>query len=384
MPIRRWLSCLIVLCFFAFTLVGASVADDAVVIKMSVLPGMKFDQPRFLVQPGAKVRIEFRNPDTMQHNLAILEPGSRVEVVNLALALGGDGPAKSYIPETPKILHHTPILDPGKSATLEFTAPKKKGAYPYVCTFPGHGYIMFGAMYVGDANQKLPSLDKDEEVSPLWKSDASQPRVPHKYHAAGAMVQRIFMPDCGPAAIAVGLTDKHAYCFDAGACRLRYAWTGGFVDATEHWAGNGSKLPSPVGIVYYRAGFDFPIRLGDPAKKAAKVKWRGYSLVKGVPEFSYEVDGVLIRERIEAAGEDSLVRHFAIDSLGAPLYFELQKNAGVTWSASAGKVDGDVLKLTAEEGKQFSVTMKRNPTAPPPAPLPPPPPMKDESDEVEP
>src|SRR5262249_23243334 len=140
---------------------------------------------------------------------------------------------------------------------------------------------------------------------------------------------------------------------------------------------------SPVGAIYYRAGFDFPIRIGDASKKAAKVKWRGYSLVKGVPEFSYEVDGVLIRERIEAAGEDSLVRRFTIDSLGAPLQFEVQKNAGVAWSVSAGKVDGDVLKPTAEEGRSFSVPMKRNPAAPPPAPLPPPPPSKDESDEVE-
>src|SRR5206468_1919003 len=31
---------------------------------------------------------------------------------------------------------------------LSFTAPKEPGAYPYLCTYPGHWRRMFGALYV--------------------------------------------------------------------------------------------------------------------------------------------------------------------------------------------------------------------------------------------
>ena len=40
----------------------------------------------------------------------------------------------------------------------------------------------------------------------------------------------IKMPDASPASIAVALDDTNSLCWDAGTCRLRYAWTGGFID----------------------------------------------------------------------------------------------------------------------------------------------------------
>jgi azurin len=43
------------------------------------------------------------------------------------------------------VLHHTGLLDGGKAETLEFTLPGP-GDYPYVCSFPGHGFIMRGVL----------------------------------------------------------------------------------------------------------------------------------------------------------------------------------------------------------------------------------------------
>ena len=40
------------------------------------------------------------------------------------------------------------MADPQKQTVLEFTAPKKTGDYPYVCTLPGHAQIMNGVMKV--------------------------------------------------------------------------------------------------------------------------------------------------------------------------------------------------------------------------------------------
>jgi azurin len=45
-------------------------------------------------------------------------------------------------------MYSTKIVDPGESFTLEFVAPRQAGAYPYICTFPGHWRIMQGTMNV--------------------------------------------------------------------------------------------------------------------------------------------------------------------------------------------------------------------------------------------
>jgi azurin len=43
---------------------------------------------------------------------------------------------------------HTRLLDPGKSTTIYFTAPKEPGRYPYLCSFPGHAQLMRGVLIV--------------------------------------------------------------------------------------------------------------------------------------------------------------------------------------------------------------------------------------------
>jgi len=40
------------------------------------------------------------------------------------------------------------MLKPDSAESLRFTAPKKPGEYPYLCTFPGHWVIMRGVMVV--------------------------------------------------------------------------------------------------------------------------------------------------------------------------------------------------------------------------------------------
>jgi azurin len=40
------------------------------------------------------------------------------------------------------------MVAPLSATALRFTAPKKPGDYPYICTFPGHWIIMKGVMVV--------------------------------------------------------------------------------------------------------------------------------------------------------------------------------------------------------------------------------------------
>src|SRR5690606_26812600 len=102
----------------------------------------------FQVKPGEKIKLILINDDDMSHNLIITKPGKRLDIVNLAMQLAEKGPGMNYIPVNPNVLWTIPVISPGQSKSITFTAPKTPGTYPYVCTYPGHGFIMFGNMKV--------------------------------------------------------------------------------------------------------------------------------------------------------------------------------------------------------------------------------------------
>jgi len=122
---------------------------DAVVIQ-AVPNQLQFAPKEVRVKAGAKVRLVFENPDLMLHNLLIVAPGAAVEIGALAdvLAAGADGLALGYCPKSDKVLHATPLVQPGQKAELLFTAPAAPGSYPYLCTFPGHWRVMRGVLVV--------------------------------------------------------------------------------------------------------------------------------------------------------------------------------------------------------------------------------------------
>ena len=122
---------------------------DAVVVQ--ALPNqLRFTPAEVRVKAGAPVHLVFKNPDVMLHNLLIVEPGATEEMGTLAdlLASQPDGLAREYIPTSAKVLHATPLVQPGQEAKLVFTAPTRPGSYPYLCTFPGHWRLMRGTLIV--------------------------------------------------------------------------------------------------------------------------------------------------------------------------------------------------------------------------------------------
>lgn len=103
------------------------------------------------------------------------------------------------------------------------------------------------------------------------------------------LVLRIFMPDAGPASIAVALDDRVSLCWDAGPCRLRYAWTGGFVDGFPYWRGNGHGLATVLGNIRYTEP--------SPLIDTIQPRFKGYNLdANGHPTFRYRIGGLDVRE----------------------------------------------------------------------------------------
>lgn len=113
-------------------------------------PGMLFDLTEITVQPGERVRLVFDNPDDMLHNLLITAPGAADRVAEQAMQLGLAGQGMHYVPDTPDVLYHTALLQPGEQEAIYFEAPTEPGEYVYVCTFPGHAFTMRGVMLVAE------------------------------------------------------------------------------------------------------------------------------------------------------------------------------------------------------------------------------------------
>ena len=357
---------------------GAQATADTVEVVIQAVPGMKFDRVRFPVAPGTPVRLVFRNADEqadMDHNLVITRPAAREKVVQAALAVTQ---AENYVPKLPEVLHFTPLLDQGGEYVLRFVSPAVEGAYPYVCTFPGHGFVMYGVMYVG---MQMPPIAADEGVPPTQRigppggaggpgfgpgrggrpAGPPPPRMPPlSFATTYPAVVRTFLPESGPASIAVGFEGGHSFNFDAGVAYLRYAWTGGFVDNSRHWQGNGNAYADVLGTIYYRNQVGFPFRVG--AREAPeKVRYHGYRLVdSGYPEFHYSVDGAVIRERIRPREGGGLIRGFQIETV-EPLRFLTDPGGGARFQSSAGRLTGGVLELTPAQARSFTITMAPQP-----------------------
>lgn len=118
------------------------------VLKVGTKPGLKFDVSNFEVKSGTKIRLIFTNNDDMTHNVVVVAPGAADEVGNLALKLGLKGSEMNYVPNSPKVLFHTKLLQPGEQESIYFTAPATPGEYIFVCTYPGHASVMRGILKV--------------------------------------------------------------------------------------------------------------------------------------------------------------------------------------------------------------------------------------------
>jgi azurin len=137
---------------------GAVNAQEAPVVAVQLSPHpaipLAWDKTEITVRAGARVALTLNNMESAVRqpcNFVLVKPGKLDDIGAMATAMITDPRAteKHYIPEqTQDILAHTPLVEPGESATIEFVAPGVPGDYPYFCTFPGHWLQMRGILRV--------------------------------------------------------------------------------------------------------------------------------------------------------------------------------------------------------------------------------------------
>ncbi|MEZ0608210.1 plastocyanin/azurin family copper-binding protein [Fibrella sp. WM1] len=320
-----------------------AVRDTTILIK--TMAGLQFSEKRLVLRPQTRLTLIVENDDDMAHNLVVTKPNSRARVVEFALALGDAGPARQFVPALSDVLAHTRLLSPGDSDTLTLTLPDE-GDFSYVCTYPGHGSIMYGMLYVTSSPRRLPPIERDPNLpqteAHMGHPHTAGPPAEHPYTLRLPAVYRTFMPDASPAAIAVGLPGlsggpQQSYCWDATTCQLRYAWAGGFVDNTEQWDGKGQRLTKLVGDLFFRDSTTHtPWYVGG---QPAQVRFGGYALLNRYPEFTYTASGVTIRELTKPqAGQRGLVRRFTIGPTRQELRLRLG-DAANQYKTSAGRIE---------------------------------------------
>ena len=122
-----------------------------VTLRLGVLKDqLKWDQAALTVGAGQLVDLVVTNTDVMPHNFILGAQGSLQTIGAAADALMSSpaGAVQQFVPDLPEILASTRLLEPGQSVTIQFRAPGQAGAYPYVCTFPGHWRLMNGVLTV--------------------------------------------------------------------------------------------------------------------------------------------------------------------------------------------------------------------------------------------
>lgn len=112
---------------------------------------MKFNLDRIEVWSGQKVKLTLKHTGTMTkdqmgHSFTILKKGVDLMEFGAASAMAKDN---DYLPvgREGDIVVKTKTIGGGEEVTVEFDAPEK-GAYDFLCAFPGHYAMMKGKFIV--------------------------------------------------------------------------------------------------------------------------------------------------------------------------------------------------------------------------------------------
>ncbi|MDA7916944.1 plastocyanin/azurin family copper-binding protein [Akkermansiaceae bacterium] len=332
------------------SLVSAQSKESGRPITIRAVEGLQFDPPRVKMEPGQTIRFRIlnRDPNDLVHNLVLIKPGSLAEIQKASLQVDQAAIDRDYIPEHDAVLKHTKLLNADGGDDFLFTAPKEPGIYHYVCTFPGHATLMYGALYVGE---KWGSFARDPNIPEIARNRAKEIEAA-KEKTQRPTVKRFFLEKSGPAAIAVALENDLNYCWDAGNCRLRYAWSGEFFDLGNNSRSNGNRQLKPKGKEFWNGQGDelaYTIKTDD---SSLKPDFKGYRLIKGQPEFKYQFGELSVTEFITGSS-DALLHEIKISNATAPV--KIYAKGKVT--SNVGTRDGDYFVVPVKESSHIKLSI---------------------------
>jgi azurin len=111
-------------------------------ITIGVDDSMKFSVTAITAAPGEVLKIVVKSTGkmpklAMAHNFVLLQLGTKADAFVKA---GLQSRETDFIApdQKSKVVAATPLAGAGETVEVTFTVPQRVGAYPYICTFPGH------------------------------------------------------------------------------------------------------------------------------------------------------------------------------------------------------------------------------------------------------
>ncbi|WP_237586913.1 plastocyanin/azurin family copper-binding protein [Pontibacter russatus] len=114
----------------------------------NILEEIAYDQDTLEVRAGAHVKLTFINEGVdmpMVHNVVFTTPDTYRQVAIAGAKIGASG---NYVPNDSAVIAASPMVLPGQTVEMEFTAPAAPGVYHFVCTYPEHWQRMHGVLLV--------------------------------------------------------------------------------------------------------------------------------------------------------------------------------------------------------------------------------------------
>jgi azurin len=121
---------------------AAGAAKGVRTIELVGTEDMKFSLTNLTAKPGEQLRVRLvvkgaMPKIAMAHNFVLLKKGVKeADFINAAVAAS----ATNYVPADKKdqVIANTGLAGAGETVEVTFKVPAEPGAYPFLCTFPGH------------------------------------------------------------------------------------------------------------------------------------------------------------------------------------------------------------------------------------------------------
>jgi azurin len=107
---------------------------------------LAYDVVEIRARAGSEITIDFVNHSGgMPHNSVFVKSESDINPVGLAAL---EASKTDYVPqnEIDRIFGYSAMAGPGETVSVTIRVPEEAGAYPYICTYPGHFTVMQGRL----------------------------------------------------------------------------------------------------------------------------------------------------------------------------------------------------------------------------------------------
>jgi type 1 glutamine amidotransferase len=176
---------------------------------------------------------------------------------------------------------------------------------------------------------------------------------------AETAVQRTFMPESYPGAFAITLPNGPSLCFDPVRGGVNYIWDGDFIDLRPRWITKQGEPARFFGEIFYHEKEWQPFRAAAP-NAASELRFRGYTLRAGIPEFHYEIGERDVFETFSAGSTPgSLLRTFRVGPGKAPLWLNIEPQTKSEVIVRGLERDGPLASFSSPAGGEFTIEIRR-------------------------